>query len=218
MNIRKREKTKRVNFSLIELLIVIAVVAILCALLLPALAKVREKAQSISCINNLKTLHYAVNEYLGNNNSWYYKFEGWRSAYSTYLQKNKWLSYSAIRNIPKVYICPTGRSRITTDWNSSAGKLNNINYQQGLVNGGIANWPLYYTPLKAVYSPSAAFQHYCVWINHWNETGTGAVTPSSHDSGRPLLYVDGHVSRLNIKVSTSTIRYNGWKTNMGVKP
>lgn len=66
----ERKMKRKKFFTLIELLIVIAILAILVAMLLPALNSAREKARSAQCLNNLKqcgTLSAAYADYYSGN-------------------------------------------------------------------------------------------------------------------------------------------------------
>ena len=121
---RKKRQMHRTGFTLVELLVVIAVIAILVAMLLPALNSAREKAHEITCRNNLKTLGLAAFGYAADNDDWMVPNNS--KAYSTAYQiQYHWVSllvpygasYDYNRKKATVHHCPTEtRTTVHTDY------------------------------------------------------------------------------------------------------
>jgi prepilin-type N-terminal cleavage/methylation domain-containing protein len=66
MNVSANHRSRA--FTLMELLVVIAIIGILAALLLPVLAKAKDRARTVACVNNSRQLAFACHLYLTDNN------------------------------------------------------------------------------------------------------------------------------------------------------
>jgi prepilin-type processing-associated H-X9-DG protein/prepilin-type N-terminal cleavage/methylation domain-containing protein len=64
-------RSRRLGFTLVELLVVIGIIALLIAILLPSLSVARENAKSVQCLSNLRQLAIAANLYCDRNRGSY---------------------------------------------------------------------------------------------------------------------------------------------------
>ncbi len=69
MNIRMAKREG--GFTLVELLVVVAIIALLVSILLPSLGRAKEQARMVSCMSNLKSLGLSFTFYATENNDWY---------------------------------------------------------------------------------------------------------------------------------------------------
>lgn len=113
----KIAKPRSGAFTLVELLITIAVVGVIVMLLLPALLSVRGKSSHINCVNNLKQIGLAFRIWEGDNND---KFPmqvgvtngGTREFVLTGRVFPHFLAMSNELNTPKILACPLDSKRI----------------------------------------------------------------------------------------------------------
>lgn len=99
-------------FTLIELLITIAIIVILAALLLPALNSAREKVYRISCRNNLRQVGFATMNYCGDNSDYYQRAR--HSADSNYYNWPKYFILRAKYINYKAMLCPVAKNTLTS--------------------------------------------------------------------------------------------------------
>jgi type II secretory pathway pseudopilin PulG len=113
------QKECLIGFSLVELLVVIATIALLLSILTPALMQAKSIAMRTRCAHNLKQIYMAVNLYQNANDNtypcaddpvstepsyWLWMGRGWRPFVQPYL------GYNIDVNNPSVLLCPEDRT------------------------------------------------------------------------------------------------------------
>jgi len=197
-------KNKRiVSFSLIELLIVIAIISILTSLLMPALRQTKEKVRAIVCSANLRQVHPAFTMYVNDFSDYYPpgavdSGQVWPSIFNSYGYLKAGPIY-ACPNDTKIRFAGTmwakrsynGSYFITPD--TRTGAWHPATSPSSLIKCTKVRKPsatvLCYEFTKSIYEKDWQYVEYdgpaCGWMDV-------DVPPFPHPKGRIYLYADGH--------------------------
>lgn len=182
------------NFTIVELLVVISIIAVLITLLLPALNKAKESANLIACVNNLKQTGIASEFYSSDNNGALLPRRQVGAIYGTSILREL---TSGGYNVKGKIWCPTQN----TGTNSYAC---NIHVFRDIAGGGSCNYLRQYSqPSKVMAYADSTGGDFVAGFN--NGSGTQGLA-LRHKDRFNLVYLDGHAERYggNVLLGSST--------------
>ena len=200
------------NFTLIELLLVIAIIAILAALLLPALGKARNKATLINCSSRHKDVTRLVIFYTIDNQEWFPVLGGRLFKDQPKMTSDGGKIFDRLRTIYKpvdktIFHCPakkfvSGKATIGLNWGmgyKNTGKWQNTKtLRQGVKSYVKIGDPV--PPSKALITaelaeefPSGGIRDYGVTYVFPDNLKDEYTFFGSHDYTSPYGFLDGRV-------------------------
>ena len=200
-------RSRRGGFTLIEILVVIAVIAILAAILFPVFSQAREKARQTSCASNMRQIGLAVGMYLQDYEHYVPDLVfGQPPQYIVYWMKHpsaraaeRYLLEPYIRN-DGIRICPSRKNRdgryTINGWFGEPFGVSETS-PQGQLDAAVPNpsstlivWEHSVSASSCVtgqYGGTGGMPDPQAGISHWE---------SNHHQGFNALWCDGHVKRM----------------------